>query len=53
MCVPANEPRPCLDCNGSGRLGLTAMECQTCRGRGILMPMTMDEGGSREWDAAE
>lgn len=50
MCAPAN-PKPCLDCNGYGKQGLTAMDCPTCRGRGIVTPMTMDEW--RDWDAAE
>lgn len=53
MCAPTSGSRPCLDCNGYGKLGLTAMDCQTCRGRGIVTPMTLDEGGYTDAEAAE
>jgi hypothetical protein len=45
MCAQEPGQKVCQDCNGYGKIGLTTMDCPTCRGRGIMTRMTMDEGG--------
>ena len=52
-------PRPCTTCNGAGVVtwfstGDELHQCERCKGSGLIMvPLTLDEGGYNDADAAE